>query len=70
MLKEIPSPSFFAFQPGFSSPYSSIVLVSRDYHTSSEDSDFPTWVNVSYICRHFALNCPILWSYLFVVLED
>lgn len=45
----------------------------RDYHTSSEDSDFPTWVNVSYVCRHWrnvALNCPILWSYLFVVLED
>ena len=29
----------------------------------------PSWVNVSYVCRHWrniALNCPTLWTYLFV----
>lgn len=49
------------------------IYCARDYHVSSEDSDFPNWVNVSYVCRHWrnvALNCPILWTYLFVTSED
>ena len=44
----------------------------HDYHC--EDSSHftrtvPDWVNVSYVCRHWrnvALNCPTLWSYIFM----
>ncbi|KAF8559918.1 hypothetical protein OG21DRAFT_1492356 [Imleria badia] len=34
------------------------------------DTGVPSWVNVSYVCRHWravALDCPTLWGYHFVV---
>lgn len=46
----------------------------RDYHYHESrgrgwsPSGIPTWVNVSYVCRHWrniALHCPILWTYHF-----
>ncbi|KAN0097086.1 hypothetical protein V8E55_001532 [Tylopilus felleus] len=45
----------------------------RDYHSEGRGGPNPTlpsWVNVSYVCRHWrhvALNCPTLWTYLFVM---
>lgn len=45
---------------------------SRDYYdrynSGHHISTAPSWVNVSYVCRHWrhvSLNCPTLWSYLF-----
>jgi hypothetical protein len=45
----------------------------RDYHRDSDRGYFtrtaPSWVNVSYVCRHWrgvALNCPSLWTYVFM----
>lgn len=38
----------------------------KNRHTGS---GVPDWVNVSYVCRHWrdvALDCPTLWSFLFV----
>ncbi|KAF8432452.1 hypothetical protein L210DRAFT_2842267 [Boletus edulis BED1] len=44
----------------------------RDYHYQHlyPTKYVPSWVNVSYVCRHWrnvALDCPTLWSYLFIV---
>ncbi|KAF8138945.1 hypothetical protein EV363DRAFT_1394360 [Boletus edulis] len=44
-----------------------------DHHCKSSHipiKDIPGWVNLSYICRHWrnvALDCPILWTYHFVL---
>ena len=44
----------------------------RAYHCKDHDgslSAVPCWVNVSYVCRHWrnvALNCPTLWTYVFL----
>ena len=44
----------------------------RDYfdnHDGRPISTAPTWVHVSYVCRHWrnvALGCPTLWTYLFI----
>jgi len=44
-----------------------------DYYHEDHDqyttSRVPSWVNVSYVSRHWrhvALNCPTLWTYLFI----
>jgi hypothetical protein len=45
----------------------------QEYYGSSKrlawaPPSVPPWVNVSYVCHHWrtiALNCPILWTYLF-----
>lgn len=43
-----------------------------DYHSLLDGVPLPSapsWVNVSYVCRRWrnvALNCPTLWSYLFI----
>ncbi|KAF8433015.1 hypothetical protein L210DRAFT_3557338 [Boletus edulis BED1] len=47
------------------------VCSARDYHSTHyyPIEAAPSWVNVSYVCRHWrnvALNCPTLWSYLFI----
>ena len=48
------------------------ILCARDYHNEYHGHltpTLPSWVNVSYVCRHWrnvALNCPILWAYIFV----
>ncbi|KAF8123769.1 hypothetical protein EV363DRAFT_1355391 [Boletus edulis] len=44
----------------------------RDYHYHNlyPTKSVPSWVNVSYVCRHWrnvALDCPTLWSYLFIM---
>ena len=45
----------------------------RDYHTENNGrpmQSVPDWVNVSYVCRYWrsvALNCPPLWTYLFMI---
>ncbi|KAF8123762.1 hypothetical protein EV363DRAFT_1587121 [Boletus edulis] len=44
----------------------------RDYHYKHmcPTKSVPSWVNVSYVCRHWrnvALDCPTLWSYLFIM---
>ncbi|KAF8555400.1 hypothetical protein OG21DRAFT_1496349 [Imleria badia] len=45
----------------------------RDYHGENGSHPTPTlpsWVNVSYVCRHWrnvALNCATLWTYLFIM---
>jgi len=39
----------------------------RDRWTCFDTLDVPSWVNISYVCRHWrnvALNCPTLWSYI------
>ncbi|KAF8555377.1 hypothetical protein OG21DRAFT_1496328 [Imleria badia] len=44
----------------------------RDHYSEDRGDPIPTapsWVNVSYVCRHWrnvALNCPTLWTYLFI----
>ena len=54
---------------------STFIDCARDYYNEDSGPRTPTvppWVNVSYICRHWrnvALNCPALWSYLFVTSE-
>ncbi|KAF8138949.1 hypothetical protein EV363DRAFT_1580617 [Boletus edulis] len=48
------------------------ICSARDYHSTHNGcatETAPRWVNVSYVCRHWrnlALNCPTLWSYLFL----
>ncbi|KAF8138939.1 hypothetical protein EV363DRAFT_1315243 [Boletus edulis] len=48
------------------------VICARDYHGSASGEPIltaPCWVNVSYVSRHWrnaALNCPSLWTYLFI----
>ncbi|KAF8437158.1 hypothetical protein L210DRAFT_3356803, partial [Boletus edulis BED1] len=48
------------------------VCSARDYHSTHDGSPTetaPSWVNVSYVCRHWrnvALNCATLWSHLFI----
>ncbi|KAF8123761.1 hypothetical protein EV363DRAFT_1403625 [Boletus edulis] len=44
----------------------------RDYHYRHlyPRKSVPSWVNVSYVCRHWrnvALESPTLWSYLFII---
>ena len=45
----------------------------RDHHSKDNGRPIqtvPRWVNVSYVCRHWrkvALECPTLWTYLFVM---
>ncbi|KAF8555379.1 hypothetical protein OG21DRAFT_913367 [Imleria badia] len=45
----------------------------RDYYSengSHPTRTLPSWVNVSYVCRYWrnvALNCPTLWTYLFIM---
>ena len=49
------------------------VHYARDYHSKHRGcptSTVPSWVDVSYVCRHWrdvALNCPTLWTYIFLV---
>ncbi|KAN0075503.1 hypothetical protein V8E55_011526 [Tylopilus felleus] len=51
------------------------IFIHGAYDHYSKDNGFPirtppSWVNVSYVCRHWryvALNCPILWTFLFSV---
>ena len=48
------------------------VHCARDYydHHQNTDTFVPSWVNVSYVCRHWrsvALGCPTLWAHHFVV---
>ncbi|KAF8555580.1 hypothetical protein OG21DRAFT_1507596 [Imleria badia] len=43
------------------------ILCARDYHTKDYILSQPTWLNLSYVCRHWrevALNCPTLWAYV------
>jgi hypothetical protein len=46
-----------------------VYCAQRYYHESWDDTGVPEWVNVSYVCsrwRRVALNCPTLWSHMFV----
>ncbi|KAI9574274.1 hypothetical protein HD554DRAFT_2325100 [Boletus coccyginus] len=39
----------------------------KDCWTRCDSPNVPSWVNISYVCRHWrnvALNCPTLWSYI------
>ncbi|KAF8555363.1 hypothetical protein OG21DRAFT_1507775 [Imleria badia] len=43
------------------------IFCARDYHTKDHSLSLPTWLNVSYVCRHWrevALNYPTLWTYV------
>ncbi|KAF8138903.1 hypothetical protein EV363DRAFT_1293195 [Boletus edulis] len=56
LLKGV-SPTFFAFQPRFSGPFLSIVLAT--IKANLKDAVFR-------LTRSVALDCPTLWTYLFV----
>ncbi|KAF8555378.1 hypothetical protein OG21DRAFT_913352 [Imleria badia] len=45
------------------------IYCARDYYSGVPIPIAPSWVNVSYVCRHWrnvALNCSTLWIYLFI----